>query len=118
VATTLVPICLLVGALAVHELDGEAPTLLTRRFAIRLGEWSFCLYLVHQFLLATAVAVLVPKIGTSVWSYAAADVVAFVVSLVAAAALHHLVERPFERRLRGRGPRPVVSASRRSDRGS
>ena len=89
---------LLLTAAATSDLDGTR-TGLNWWLPLRLGEWSFALYLVHKplFLL------------TSTWGWwpssgglaGALDGAAFVTLAVAlAAALHYLTERPIERWLR------------------
>ena len=85
VAVTIVPISLLIGTIAVHELDGTAPRVLLKPFAVRLGAWSFCFYLVHQFVLATAVTMITRRHGDALGVLVAADVIAFVASIAAAA---------------------------------
>lgn len=65
---------------------------------VRLGEWSFAFYLVH-----TTVLHIVTGNGTRTgWAWAG---VALAAAIVLAAALHHGVEHPMEKRLR---PRRVV----------
>jgi peptidoglycan/LPS O-acetylase OafA/YrhL len=86
---------LLLLAAATSDLDGQR-TGLTWWLPLRLGEWSFALYLVHKplFLLT---------LSWGWWPGAAgvADGVGFVVlAVLSAAALHYLVERPIERYLR------------------
>jgi peptidoglycan/LPS O-acetylase OafA/YrhL len=100
---------LLLLAAATSDLDGQR-TWLTWWLPLRLGEWSFALYLVHKplFLLT---------LSWGWWPGAAgvADGVGFVVlAVLAAAALHYCVERPIERYLR-QWPvgvrRPALSSS-------
>jgi peptidoglycan/LPS O-acetylase OafA/YrhL len=81
---------------------------LAHPWLVYAGQVSFAFYLVHELIIIN----LVP-LGIRGW---ALDPIALVVSAVAAVALHHLVERPFERRLRslrlpGRGER-VAEAPR------
>ncbi|PFG37521.1 peptidoglycan/LPS O-acetylase OafA/YrhL [Flavimobilis soli] len=86
----------LVVAVAVRELEGR-PSRLAGRFAVRLGEWSFAFYLVHATVVYGLVALLGRQQG---FAGLAATVLAFVLSLAAAWALHAGVERPVERRMR------------------
>ncbi|MEY2468320.1 MAG: hypothetical protein QOF21_1018 [Actinomycetota bacterium] len=109
VAVTLAPICLLIGTVAAHELAGTVPRILRAKWAVRLGVWSFCFYLVHQFTLGTIVTYFVRHHGTGFRVYLAADIVAFFAALAGAALLHQYVEKPFERRLRGTAQLPQSS---------
>ena len=71
------------------------PTWLNRPVPVRLGEWSFALYLVHKplFLLT---------ISWHWWTTGLVPLLAFGTLAVALAAiLHHTVEKPIERYLRG-----------------
>lgn len=89
-------LALLISAAAVHELDG-APTWLAAKPLVRLGEWSFALYLIHDLLLRAAAHVEWTWLPTPVlisFSVAAA--------IILSAVLHVGIERPAERWLRGR----------------
>jgi peptidoglycan/LPS O-acetylase OafA/YrhL len=107
VAVTLLPFCLLLVVAAHGDLRAGAPVLRARPL-VRLGEISFCFYLVHQLVVRVARA-----LGADDTTLALLAVLA--VSLLVAAALHHLVERPAELRLRPRALRtssPTVGAHR------
>ena len=98
-AILLGAVLLVIAALARSDQESR-PTLLASRFAVRLGDWSYCFYLVHLMTLQIALLVcarFVPggALGP-VWLVAA-----FGASLGVAALLHAVVERPWERRLRG-----------------
>jgi peptidoglycan/LPS O-acetylase OafA/YrhL len=80
---------------------------------IRLGEWSFAMYLVQSILLLPLEVLM----GQQHWSAAgrAAGEVAFIGATIALAALaYHWIERPFERYLRGARPRPEMQAAART----
>lgn len=90
---------LVICSLAQRDADGRA-TLLNRALPVKLGEWSYCFYLVHQVTLGV-VSVIVPRgINTLLLGplFLGGSLIA---SLLLAAALHYLVELPAERRLRG-----------------
>lgn len=101
---------MLVVAVAVRALEGR-PTVLERRRAVVLGEWSYAFYLVH----ATVIYVMLDLVGRQRGLLGVAcGLLALAGSLAAAWALHAWVERPAERRLRGawdaRRARPTVRA--------
>ena len=78
---------------------------------MKLGEWSFALYMTHWLLLTAVVSVL-PGLGTFPLVVRVVANIAFVVAAVAlAAAAYYGVERPLERRLRGTKPRPEMVAA-------
>lgn len=93
-------ILLVLGAAARAELSGQR-SWLSHPWTVRLGTWSFALYLLH-FLLMHAIS--------RVWRAPALEglpavlgLLGFVVLATAAAAVAYtVVERPAERRLRGR----------------
>lgn len=96
----------LVLAAARSDLSGR-PSLLRRPGLVRLGEWSFALYLSHLLLLRALVDAVGPLRGAPV--RLAFEAVFVVLAVGLAAVLHLAVERPAERRLRrrlgGGGPR-------------
>jgi peptidoglycan/LPS O-acetylase OafA/YrhL len=94
------PFCALILAAASADLSGRPGWLLTRRPCVYAGEISFCFYLVHY-----AVIVLVARHLHGV----GAAGVDLVVSALGAALLHHLVEIPAQRLLRG-GRTPVPAS--------
>jgi peptidoglycan/LPS O-acetylase OafA/YrhL len=99
----LLPIALLLIAAACTDLRGTSG-LLTRPTSIYLGEVSFAFYLVHWVVLAAVLHL--HGWGRHPWGLTSGVepiVIMFVVSLLAAVTLHHLVELPLQRRLRGAG---------------
>ena len=111
----LLSILLVIGALAGADL-ARRRTVASSRALVRLGEWSYCFYLVHQMTSQIALFVcakVVPgKLLGPVWL-----LVALGASVGIAALLYRFVERPLERRLRGAAPRATETmpppASRR-----
>jgi peptidoglycan/LPS O-acetylase OafA/YrhL len=106
----LIVILLVIGSLAQADQWGSG-TVLASRLPLRLGEWSYCFYLVHlmtmQIVLFACTRV-VPGVALGpVWLITAAAV-----STGLAALLHHLVERPLERRLRGTATTAAVPETR------
>jgi peptidoglycan/LPS O-acetylase OafA/YrhL len=78
------------------QWDLRRPTgLLTSRPLVYAGGVSFCFYLVHQMTMVN-IARWVGHGGAEV------ALLSFVASCVAAVALHHVVELPFQRLIRGR----------------
>jgi peptidoglycan/LPS O-acetylase OafA/YrhL len=82
---------------AARDLRGGRSLLRSRPLVV-LGEWSYSFYLVH----ATVVYALLSWFGPSApsWRNLLWYLLAFVIGLVAAAALHLAVERPAELRMR------------------
>lgn len=98
----VLPFVALIVAAAQRDLSGRG-TPFSSALAIRLGEASFSLYLVHQLVLRTASEAVGHKVFAS---FAGVPALLFltvtsVISLAAALALHYGVERPAERWLRG-----------------
>lgn len=94
-------IALVLVAFARRDLEGSAGWL-TSEVMVRLGQWSFALYMVHELILRT----LHPMLVGHPWLIAPAVVLAVVVS----GAAYTWFERPVERRLRGRAS-PSVQTS-------
>ncbi len=85
-----------------HRDLTPAESFLTHRYLIYAGQVSFAVYLAHALVLQN----LQHALGFSGWP---ADPVLIAATVAAAVALHHLVERPCEARLRGlRLPRRSV----------
>lgn len=110
-AIFLVAILLVIASLARSDVRGGR-TLASSRGLVRLGEWSYCFYLVHQMtsqIMLFVCARIVPgKALGPVWLLSALGM-----SILLAALLFRFVERPFERRLRGsRQPRAMLSSER------
>lgn len=109
----VLPLAALLVAAAQSDLAGRS-TVLHRRPFVALGEWSFCFYLVHQ-LVIKVVHQLIPTDGEGIAGHALRTIVMLAtlgLAVVAAAALHRLVEVPAERRLRParQAPRAPLSA--------
>lgn len=88
---------LLIIAVAARDLTGRR-SLLRSLPLVKLGEWSYCFYLVH----ATAIYVVLAQIGPRApgWGNLAWYAPMLLVSIVLAAALHYGVEKPAERAMR------------------
>jgi peptidoglycan/LPS O-acetylase OafA/YrhL len=82
------------GAFATRELNGGR-TVLHHRALIRLGEWSYALYLIHLTVIHVAHLAL-GQPAPSGWNAFAAPAV-LAVSVALAALLHYAVERPAKR---------------------
>lgn len=102
-AVALVPFLILIAAAAQADLAGER-TVFARRWFVWLGAVSFCFYLVHQLVIRLA--------ANHYGSNVTIPIVVgeLVVSILAAAALHYVIEKPFERRIRGSNSRVVAGA--------
>lgn len=106
VAIAAVPLWLLIAATATSNLRGDA-RVLRRTWLIRLGVWSFALYLVHNMIVGVVLH-FTGLLGTPALLLAGAAILA--ASIAVAGVGYHLVERPAEARLRGPG-RAAVSLS-------
>ncbi|MEU3756636.1 acyltransferase [Streptomyces olivoreticuli] len=115
VAATLVPLALLIPAVATADIEGTASPL-RGRVALWLGEVSFAFYLVHRLVLVYGHQALGLR---RTWPTAQAlglVGVALVLSMLLAWALHQAVEQPVMRLVRRREraredrPRPVELA--------
>lgn len=96
---TLAGFALVIAAAAGRDVSGRG-SIWASPLAVRLGEWSFAFYLVQASVLKVQhEAVKVLGLGAALeW---VTVLLALGVSLALAALLHTVVERPFERRLRG-----------------
>jgi peptidoglycan/LPS O-acetylase OafA/YrhL len=94
------PFALLIVTAATRDLTA-ATGRLTQERLVRLGEWSFALYLVHELVLQVAVPL---DRDTGFWPAVAVAAVLVVASIALAGWLHRTVEQPWERRLRPRRP--------------
>ncbi len=108
VAVTLLPFTLLIAVAAEADLAGRR-SFLRQRHIVRLGEWSFAFYLVHA-LLVRALGHFVETHTVGLAVRAALVVVVVVLAWAVAALLYTFVERPMERRLRGRSLRAAPGA--------
>ncbi|WP_309648195.1 acyltransferase [Nocardioides sp.] len=109
---TLAGFALVIAAAAGRDVSGRG-SIWTSPLAVRLGEWSFAFYLVQASVLKVQhEAVKVLGLGAALeW---VTVLLALAVSLALAALLHTVVERPFERRLRGGPAGASVSERTRS----
>lgn len=102
-AIVLVPLMALIAAAAHSDLGGSR-TWLHRPVLVRLGQWSFALYLVHELVLR-AFRPLTEDLAWPVAVLAAVVLVGF--AQLVAAVLHQGFEAPVERRLREAGKVPT-----------
>ncbi len=98
---------LLIAAAAARDLAVPAGVLQSAPM-VKLGQWSFALYLVHG-LVILAVAARVQD--ATLLTAAIAGVLILVVSVGLSGALYEWVERPLERRIRGwsRQREPIIA---------
>ncbi len=104
VAVTIVPFLLLILSAAQTDVSGR-PSIFRARPAVLLGDWSYAFYLTHLTVIGVVVSVL-ERLTSDRESWDGALLIAVILvslaaSVAVAAALHYLVERPMERRLRG-----------------
>lgn len=88
---------LMIAAVATRDVL-RRPSALRRTFWVRLGEWSFCFYLLHAHFVYTARAIWGQQ--PTGWLNLVWWALLLAVSIAAAAALHHFVEKPAERAMR------------------
>ncbi len=109
VAAALVPLVLLVPALAQADLNGRR-WIWSHPRMVWLGELTFAFYLVHQLVIRFTLKLLhVPVTGTVGWGTAhslTVEAAALVCAFVAAVLLQRIVELPLNDRLRARRRRP------------
>jgi peptidoglycan/LPS O-acetylase OafA/YrhL len=93
----IVLFALMIAAVAARDVDG-GPSLLRSRPLVVLGEWSYAFYLVH----ATVVYAVLAAVGEQAegWQGLFWYPPLLVACLLVAGALHLLVEKPAEQRLR------------------
>ncbi|WP_082096486.1 acyltransferase family protein [Demequina gelatinilytica] len=110
VSVTLAPLVLLIAAAAAADLDGASSPYRSRGLVV-LGDWSYSFYLAHSLILVSVSGVvdkaLPGGVGTDLAPSLLAIVGALVASVAAAGAAYTWVEKPLERRLRGREPVPA-----------
>lgn len=107
----LLPFVLWVIAAAASNDLARKPGWLRSKWAIRLGEWSFALYLTHWLLMTVAVHVAPGIYDASVLIRIFADLIFITIAIAVSAAFYYLVEAPLERRLRGSRPRPAMQVT-------
>ncbi|MDQ0866504.1 peptidoglycan/LPS O-acetylase OafA/YrhL [Arthrobacter globiformis] len=92
---------LLIAAYADRDRCGGRPTFASSPAMVKLGEWSFALYLVHELVLRTAL-----ELGPEGLAQRAAfAVVGIAISIPLAGAAYTFFERPIEARLRNKSSR-------------
>jgi peptidoglycan/LPS O-acetylase OafA/YrhL len=109
VAGTVVPLALLIPAVAVRDLRGGR-SVLRARAAVWLGEVSFAFYLVHQLVIRFVNRAL----GSRTWSDLEGMLLALTMlalAITAAWTLYRFVERPMMARLAGRRLKPAAGAA-------
>jgi peptidoglycan/LPS O-acetylase OafA/YrhL len=89
----------LLRAMATADLAGRRNRWLARPAMVRLGEWSFALYLVHPIVLRALVKVLHLQPQGTVRSLIA-ETGFVLLAILAAAVSYYVIERPLEFRLR------------------
>ena len=94
-AVTLIPFAVLIVALAGADLRGVR-TFAGARLMVRLGEWSYCFYLIHLVAIMVTVSIST-RLGLPVW---ATLTVALAGAVLAAWLLHRFVETPGNTKLR------------------
>lgn len=105
VAVMTIPFLIVVGAYAQADLDRRG-TLFSHPVAVRLGSWSYAIYLLHFTVLGVVFWGFSSALGTSMedagtgWGVAAI-LVSLALSIAAAGAMYVWFEAPLERRLRG-----------------
>jgi peptidoglycan/LPS O-acetylase OafA/YrhL len=90
------PFAVLICACAARDLDGR-PVALASRAWVRMGRWSFALYLVHGPVLSILRD---PLLVASGWDAGLTIASVIVVSVAAAVVLHETIEAPMERWIR------------------
>lgn len=90
---------LLIAAVASATLRGRR-SWLEHPVMVRLGNWSYAFYLVHATVMYALMNILGGPHGVG-WSNLIWGAGIFAVALALSAAIHHLVEVPAERRIRG-----------------
>jgi peptidoglycan/LPS O-acetylase OafA/YrhL len=102
---TVGPLALVLVAYAGRDLTGRR-TVMAQRWAVYLGQISFAFYLVHQIVLDLVLKRLLPMAHPTVLGLLERATVGLVMSLLAAMALHHLVELRGQRLLTRQHARP------------
>ncbi|MHC6592114.1 acyltransferase family protein [Arthrobacter sp. C152] len=102
-----------IAAFANEDIAGKASTFASP-LVVKLGQWSFALYLIHELVLRVFRPWTEARSGLEVLGLSGLVVV---VAVATAGVLHELVEKPFERRLRAWAA-SVGGSSRYSTRGN
>lgn len=104
---TMIPFLLLIWRGASADLRGEA-SVWRRAALVKLGQWSFAFYLLHQIVLRV-VAILLGSQHHSVLFGTCLTAGCFALCIVLAGLMYELFERPLERRLRPSADRSRVA---------
>jgi peptidoglycan/LPS O-acetylase OafA/YrhL len=96
----MVPSCVLLITSAAKSDVAGGRTVLQRPLLVRLGQWSFCIYMAHPMILALGAPWLRSE---HLVSAVAASVVVILLVVLVAFVLYTTYERPAERLLRGHG---------------
>lgn len=107
----LLPFVLWLIAVAASSDLARKPGWLRSRLAIRLGEWSFALYLTHWLLMTVAIHLFPTVYDSPLAVRLIADSVFVVVAVGLSALFYYVVEAPLEKRLRGARPRPAMEVT-------
>lgn len=86
-----------IAAVAVRDLRGHS-SLLRAAWLVKLGEWSFCFYLLHATIMYAFLAAFGAQPAS--WMNIAWHAAVFSLALIGSWALHSFLERPVERRMR------------------
>jgi peptidoglycan/LPS O-acetylase OafA/YrhL len=107
----IAPIALLIVASAQRDIENR-PTVWTWGPLVLLGEWSYAFYLLHQLVLRVWAKAFHAHLRVSSLSAGGFWFVCLLLtSILAAAILFNVVERPLERRIRGAAPRVELDPS-------
>ena len=87
-----------IAAVAERDIRGGR-SWLCQPWLVKLGEWSFCFYLIHATIMYFCLATFGAQPVS--WSNIGWHAAVFAVALLGSWALHSFLERPVERRLRG-----------------
>ena len=95
----IVPMVVLLLSMASYDLNRNSQQK-GRDLLVRLGDWSFGLYMIHPLILAFAVRVLHVRPSDSLPQSLATEIVFVVICVLASGAFYRFYEMPLERRLR------------------
>lgn len=99
----------MIGVCATADINKQ-PSPLRNKVLVKAGEWSYAFYLIH----ATILYAIREHTGKIPWSGARSILIwvgVFLASVIAAGALHLMVEKPLEKRLRRWGDARFSTAS-------
>ncbi|MBF9066729.1 acyltransferase family protein [Streptacidiphilus fuscans] len=103
-------LALLILAAALRDLSGKRSVLRSKPL-LRLGEWSYCFYLIHATVIFGLSRYFHPPVGPALATNLGYDAVWLAISLVLSWLCYRFVEKPAEKWLRARyGARPAKTA--------